>query len=80
MAITLFSNFQVMWYPTVFGNFSVIHPSHIVNLTQLLQLNNQPVRQRVQTQHCARCTILMEAFVPCIIVRGVAMMETLGSI
>ena len=69
-----------MWYPTVKSKRNVIHPSHIVNLTQLLQLNNQPVRQRVKTRHSARCTILQEAFVPCIIVRDVALMETLGRI
>ena len=80
MAITLFSNFQVMWYPTVLGNFSVIHPWQVVNLTHHLQLNNQPVRQRVETMHCARCTILQEALVPCIIVRIVASMINLGSI
>ena len=30
--------------------------------------------------HCARCTILQEALVPCIIVRFVASMINLGSI
>ena len=58
----------------------MIHLSKVVLWTHLLQLNNQLVRQRVKAQHSARCTILQEAFVPCIVVRNVASKINLGSI
>ena len=58
----------------------MMHQTKVVIWTHSRQLTNQPVRQRVQTQHSARCTILQEAFVPCIIVKKVASMINLGSI
>ena len=58
----------------------MIHQTKVVIWTHLLQLSNQTVRQRVKTEHCAGCTILQEAFVPCIVVRNVASKINLGSI